>query len=272
MEKFKKQLVTMVILLVSFQLEGLQATYTPWDALVSDSWIETAAVPAQIYSANGSTYDLSFATAKSNGAARGLNSVKFSDGLVNTGHLKSYLFDSSFYIDNTGGQNFTNFLLMVAIDADTLPEDFSLSLTARGQTYNLDPSTDFAFYSHPEYDTGRPTGYHSAANPTGDSIAYDFASGFVSVIDLTCVSPAVPILPATMVEIDYNFDNLPGRAVFSGYAIQFESTQVTHTNRATTDMNDPEATLSSFEVIPEPSILALIACGIGIIAKRKRFA
>lgn len=265
-----KTFITTVIALMAFQLDNLYADYTPWDTLTSDSWIETASVPAQIYSYNGSVYNLSFGTAKNNGSARNMNAVTFSDGVSNTGHLQSSLSDGSFYIDNTGGQDFTNLLLMVAINADTLPVDFSLSLTSRLQTYDLDASTDdFAYYDHPEYDTGRPSGYYSATNPENDSIAYDFETGFVSVIDLTGVSSVDPVLPGTTLEIDYLFNNLPGRAVFSAYAAQFDSSLITHTNRALIDLNDPTADISTFEVVPEPSMLTLIACGIGILVKRK---
>ena len=268
MKRVMKTVVAITMALVAFPLAPLQAVYAPWDALAGDNWIDTASTPARMYSSNGSGYDLSMAQAKSNGAARGLNSVKFSDGLNNTGHLRSYLLEGSFYIDNTGGQNFTNLLIMVAIDTPTLPGDFSLSLTSRGQTYNLNTAADFAFYNHPEYATGRPSGYYSQTNPTGDPIAYDFATGFVSVIDLTSVSSADPVLPATLLEIAYLFDNMPGRAVFSAYAAQFSSSLITHTNRAVIDLNNPDAALSTFEVVPEPSVLALIACGIAILTRR----
>ena len=270
MERVRKSIAALaIIMFVGFQAENLNAAYVPWDTLTGDCWIEGASVPAKIYSANSTVYDLGFGTAKSNGAARSMNAVSFSDGVNNTGHLQSALQADSFYIDNTGGQDFTNLLLMVAIDADTLSADFSLSLTVRQQTYNLDAATDFAYYNHPDYDTGRPSGYYSATNPSGDSIGYDFENGFVSVIDLTCVSPSDPVGKGSMLEIDYVFENLPGRAVFSGYAAQFNSSLITHTNRAVTDLNDSGAALSTFEVVPEPSMLALIACGIGMLVKRK---
>ena len=258
------------VLVFANALSMVRADFVPWDALMGDSWIETATSPTQLFTANGTAYDLRLGQAKSNGAARAMNSMTFSDGIINIGHINSIEQSGSFYIDNTGGQDYTNLVLMVAMETDILPGDFALSLNVRSQDYNFSTIDDFVYYNHPEYDAGRPSGYYSATDPAADQIAYDFESGMLSIMDLTCVSPANP-LPGggSLLEINYSFENLPARAVFSAYAAQFSSTELTHTNRALVDNNDPIANISTFEVIPEPSSLLILALGSSVLLRRK---
>jgi len=252
--------------LLLFLAAMAQASFVPWDGLSSDNWMSGASNPANIYTVNGSTYTLGFGTTSPGAAAKGINAVQFSDGVNNTGRLKSTNLTGVFDIDNTGGKNWTHVLLLVAIDADTLGQDFSFSLsTDGGFSYNFNPSTDFCVYNNPLYDTGRPSGYYSGTNPTSESVAYDFSTGMVTVFEL----PNIAIASGASLTIDYAFENLPGRAVFSAYAEQGNSSTITHTNRAVTDLNDPTATVSTFEVVPEPMTLLLMTTG-ALILRRKR--
>jgi hypothetical protein len=241
------------------------AAYVPWDALTNDSWISGASPAAKIYTVNSTGYTLAFGTKNANGSARGVNAARFSDGVNSTGHLQSNNLTGSFNILNNGGQNFSKVLVLVAIQSDVLSPDFSMSSGVSGVfSYNFNPATDFCYYNHPEYSSGRPTGYYSATTPTGDGIAYNFQTGFVSVYELMGVSVAA----GSSVAVNYSFANLPSRAVFSVYAIQSGSS-ITHTNRSILDTKDATATISTFEVVPEPATMLLIACGAGILRMRK---
>jgi hypothetical protein len=240
------------------------AVYVPWDSLTNDSWIAGASTAAAIYTVNGTSYTLAFGTKNTNGSAKGMSAVKFSDGVNNTGHLQSDDLSGSFNIVNGGGQNWSKVLVLLAIQSDTLAPDFSLSLGVSGRTaYTFNPLTDFSFYNHPEYTTGRPTGYYSGTNPASDTIAYDFATGLVSIYEL-----GVSVNSGGSIAVNYSFNDLPGRAVFSAYAIQSGSS-VTHTNRAILDTKDATAQVSTFEVVPEPATLLLIACGAFVLRARK---
>jgi hypothetical protein len=263
----KRNIVFALVVLAVFIVGAVPsfATYVPWDSLVSNSWIQGASPAAKIYTVNSSSYNLVFGTKNSTGAARGMNAVMFSDGVNNTGHLKSDDLAGSFNIVNGGAQSWSKLLVMVAIQSETLAQDFSLSLAVSGKfSYSFNPTTDFCLYDHSEYNTGRPTGYYSATSPTGDDIAYDFKKGMVTIFEL----PSVSVTSGSLVTIDYAFTDLPGRAVFSAYAI-LGGSSVTHTNRAIADLKDSTAQISTFEVVPEPTTLVLVACGaLALLRKR----
>lgn len=244
-----------------------QASFVPWDALSNDNWMGGASNPAKLYTVNGSTYTLGFGTTNPGAGAKGMNAVQFSDGVNNTGHLKSTNLTGSFGLANTGGKNWTHVLLTVAIDAETLGQDFSLTLSTNGGfSYTFNPAADFGYYNNPSYSTGRPSGYYSGTSPTSEGIGYDFNTGMVTVFEL----PNIAIASGSSLTIDYAFGSLPGRAVFGAYADQTSSSLITHANRAVSDLNDPSAYVSTFEVVPEPATLLLMAMGASLIRRKKK--
>jgi hypothetical protein len=249
-----------------------EAAFVPWDALTYDavegsSWTDQNPTPAKIYSINGTSYDLTFKHTFS--AAGGMNALLFRDGMGNTtGHLKTADLAGSFEVVNTGDKNdLGNILIMVAIDADSLPQDFSLSLGAQGQSpYVFDTAEDFCTYDPVGYATYRPSGYHWSTNPTQEGIGYNFNTGILTIYEL----PGVTIpKEGGSVMVEYAFTDLPGRAVFSVYGSQ-DGTTVKHTNRAIPDLIDPTLAFSTFEVIPEPCTVGLLLLGTGILVRRRR--
>jgi len=244
------------------QAPAARASFVPWDALVDDSWIYFGAPQTRIElnTVNGGPYDIGFDQVKSNHSARGENALRFSLAGSNTGHLVSDQPTGSFGVSNIGGtRTFRDLILLVAVDATSLDPGFSMSLAPQGATsYSFDPAADFSYYSHPEYGTGRPSGYYSASSPTGESISYSFASGMVSLYAAANVSLA----PNGTVTFDYSFANLPGTAVFSVYGFDSSVGWIYHTNRSVLDNYDATSPLSTFEVrpVPEPASL-LLFCG-----------
>jgi hypothetical protein len=253
---------------------SVEAAFDPWDALVfnpaeGSSWTDEDPTPAKIYSVNGTSYDMAFKHTFS--TAGGMNALLFRDGGGNTtGHLKTNAWAGSFEILNTGDKkDLGNILIMVAIDADTLPQDFSLSLGEQGQVpYVFNNNDDFCAYDPVGYTTYRPSGYHWSTNPTQEGIGYDFDTGILTIYEL----PGVTIpKEGGSVTVEYAFTDLPGRAVFSVYGSQ-DSTLVKHTNRAIPDLTDPALPISTFEVVPEPCGIALLLLGAGIFYRKKHSA
>jgi hypothetical protein len=173
----------------------------------------------------------------------------------------------SFAVKNTGGsRTFADLLVLVAIDAASLAEDFSFSLGVQGETaYMFDPDMDFGFYDHSEYDTGRPSGLYSASSPSGEGVSYEFETGMVSVF----AAVGVDLGPDGSVTFDYMFENLPGKAVFSVYGFDSEVGWIYHTNRG---VPEPDLTrlVSTFEVVPEPATLGLLCLGAAACYRRRR--
>jgi hypothetical protein len=241
--------------------------FTPWDPLVDDNWIEVSndGTPIVMHTANAGDYDVAFGSAGHGGKARGMNAVKFHYGGARTGHMVSDSLSGTFGIENDGATVASDFIVMVAIDAPSLPTGFSMSLGVSGETpYDFDPVDDFAFYDPAGYDTGRPSGFFSATSPSSSDVSYRFSSGMVTLFAAT----GIPGEAGSIVEFDYAFENLPGAAVFSGYK-WLGSGPIYHTNRGVTDANSPTSPISTFEVVPEPATL-LLGLAAGVAALRRR--
>jgi hypothetical protein len=240
---FRAALALSVVLAVA--VCPARASFTkPWDDLVttpSANWIDPCSV--NMYAANTSTsYPVSFSAAKSSGAARGMNSLRFVDA-TDTHHVSSAL-TGSVDVLASGAVPFSSVLVFVAIDATSLPANFALTMN----DYTCNPQADFCYYDGTAHAAGRPSGYYApATNPTHEPIAYDFASGMVTVLDFT----GVTLDPAHPVKLNYSFADLPAPAVFSVYAWPTGGTEIYHTNRGLLD-NSVASTISTFEVLPKP--------------------
>jgi hypothetical protein len=253
-----------------------QAAFIPWDPLVKlsngkESWIAYPENTSKlnIYAANGGTYALGFdQVPDSVTPAKGMNSLKFSYGGSETGNLFSSMLTDSFTVKAGGGRAMTDVLLLIAIDAPSLPAGFGLTLTPSvGPAYTFNPAADFGYYDHPTWDTGRPSGYYGATSPTREDVAYDFSAGMVTVFAL----PGANLSSTQPITFNYAFTDLPGRAVFSVYGRASGSSLIYHTNRAVPDANDATGAFSTFEVTPEPATLALAAFGAAaLLARRTR--
>ncbi len=256
-------LVPAVAMVLAMALPA-QAVFTkPWDDLVADPnsrWIESSSV--NMYPANSATtYTVKFSKAKSNGGARGMNSLKFVDA-TDAHHVSNDLVGSVDVLAS-GNVSFGDVLVLVAIESASLPGDFALSMNG----YACDAQADFVHYDGTEYAAGRPSGYYPGkTNPTGESIAYDFESAMVTVLAFE----GVTLNSSNNYELNYAFENLPGRAVMSVYALPEGGTEIQHTNRSLYDLNDATSTVSTFEVLPEPASLAMLACGALALLGRKR--
>ena len=251
------------------------AAFSPWDPLVTaaapdyESWIYFGGSDPKLtmHTANAGDYGVGFDVAKRNKSgqvigARGMNALKFSYGGSDTGRLGSGSLSGSFTVKNTGdSRTFADLVLLVAIDAPSLPGGFALSLGVQGQVpYAFNVATDFGFYDPTAsgYDAGRPSGYYSATLTSESPLAYSFTSGMVSV----WAAKGVDLGPNGSVTFDYAFTGLPGTAVFSVYGYDADIGWIYHTNRDVIDQNAPGDALSTFEVAPEPGTLALMAFGL----------
>ena len=256
-----------------------QAAFIPWDPLVKnpetgkEPWIAHPENTAQLtmYTANGGSYSVAFdqiPPPPGSQAAKGMKALRFSYGGSETGNLFSSMLTDSFTVKTTGGVAMIDILLLIAIDAPSLPAGFGLTLTPSvGPAYTFNPAADFGYYDHPAWDTGRPSGYYGATNPTREDVAYDFSTGMVTVFAL----PGANLSSTNPITFNYAFTNLPGHAVFSVYGRASGSSLIYHTNRAVPDGNPGGSAVSTFEVAPEPATLALAAFGAaGLLARRIR--
>jgi hypothetical protein len=248
-----------------------QAAFIPWDPLTADSWIYVAAPQTRIkmHTVNAGDYEIGFDQAATGNRSRGMNALTFSYGGQSTGHLAAADLAGTFGVTNGGNtRTFKDLLVLVAIDAASLPAGFSMSLGVSGQAaYTFNTATDFGYYDQPAWDTGRPSGYYSITSPRREGIAYDFERGMVTVY----AAQNVALGPGQSATLAYAFQHLPGRAVFSVYGYDADIGWVYHTNRAVIDARQPTAPfLSTFEVTPEPATLALLAAGAALIAGRRR--
>jgi len=256
-----------------------QAAFIPWDPLVKnpetgkDPWIAHPENAAQLtmYTVNGGSYLVGFdqiPPSPASQAAKGMKALGFSYGGSETGNLSSPMLTDSFTVKTTGGVTMSPILLLVAIDAPSLPAGFGLTLTPSvGPAYTFNPAADFGYYDHPTWDTGRPSGYYGATSPTREDVAYDFSTGMVTVFAL----PGANLSSTSPITFNYAFTNLPGRAVFSVYGRASGSSLIYHTNRAVLDGNPGGSAVSTFEVTPEPATLALAAFGAAaLLARRTR--
>lgn len=241
-----------------------QAVFTkPWDDLAADPnprWIDSNSV--NMYPANSATtYTVMFSKAKSSGGARGMNSLKFVD-TTDAHHVSNDLVGNVDVLAS-GNETFGDVLVLVAIDATSLPGDFALTMNG----YACDTQADFVYYDGTQYAAGRPSGYYPGkTNPTGEPIAYDFQSAMVTLLAFE----GVTLDSSNSYNLNYAFENLPGRAVLSVYALPEGGTTIGHTNRSLYDLNDAASTVSTFEVVPEPASLAMLAFGAAALLGRKR--
>jgi len=248
-----------------------QAAFIPWDSLTADAWVvkNVGDPKLAMHTVNAGDYPVGFDVAAGN-LSRGMNALQFSYGGKSTGHLASASLAGEFKVLNVGGSNgptFKDLLVLVAIDAASLPADFAMSLSAAGQSaYHFDPVADFGYYDEPTWDTGRPSGYYSATSPQKEGVAYALQKGMVTVYDAQQLSLA----PGGSVTFDYTFNHLPGTAYFSVYGYDPQDVGwIHHTNRAVLDLNQSSKPVSTFEVAPEPGTLALAALGMAVVLRRR---
>lgn len=197
---------------------------------------------------------------KTDGTARGLNALQFSyDGTV--AQRLAGPAAGSFQVSTGGTKSYSDLLVLVAIDATSLPSNFSLTMGGR----TFDNANDFASYDPAAagYSAGRPGGYYSATNPTSEPLAYDFDKGMVTIMALPGFGPSSP---AT---VDYAFEGLPGKAVFSIYTKVEGAAFIYHTNRGVADNNLAGSVNSTFEVVPEPGTSAMLILGLAALRRRK---
>jgi hypothetical protein len=263
---------TMALVALGGAAEAATAAFTPWGPLVNESWIayDPADPKLTVHTANGGDNALGFDQAKNDDSARGMNSVRFVHGGADTGRLAAASPSGTFAVSNGGDQAFSDLLLVIAIDAASLPAEFALTLTPDGrQPVQLDGAVHFGYYDPAGYQTGRPTGYYpSVTRPVGEPISYCFDRGMVAIVAISGLALNRDTDPA--IDVDYAFENLPGKAVFSAYAQIEGAGWVYHTNRGVVDDNRPGGAVSTFEVLPEPCTLALLGCAGGLILARRR--
>jgi len=261
-----------LVLLVLAGASTARAAFEPWGPLVDDSWVVINANDPKpvIHTVNAGDYAMGFDQAASGNRARGMNALCFSYGGSDTGYLASGALADSFSVRNLGNsRTFRDLLILVAINTPSLPSNFAMTLGASGQpAYAFNPLADFGYYDHPTWDTGRPSGFYSVTNPTGEGIAHDFATGMVTIYAAQNVNLAPNGGTATF---DYSFSSLPGGIVFSVYGFDASIGWIYHTNRAVVDLNQATAPISTFEVIvPEPASLTIVVLGLALLRRRGR--
>ena len=268
--------------------------YVPWDALQNDpvngdNWVHAVSgvETFRLYPVNAAPILCTFDIAKTDGSARGMNALKFKRGDQMTGHMTSDQLNGSFQITNLpkDKSTFESLLVMVAIDADSLPAGWSMSLNGVA----LGPD-DFAYVDGSAAPTGRPSGYYAGPEPTiggpfpgttpaRDEISHLFDKGMVSIVELTG-RLSLPNFPT--VDVDYSFSSLGGDATFSLYGPLLDqegNASIKHTNRGWDDLAATDDLISTFSVlapendptIPEPaSLLAISTCLTALVGYSRR--
>jgi hypothetical protein len=239
---------------------ALRADFIPWDPsyLTNDSWIlfpttDPNGLP-RMHTVNDGDFAVGFDQAKSNNSARGMNALKFSYGGGTAGHLSSTSLAGQFQVQAGGTQEFGSLLILVAIDSNFLPDEFAFSMGGR----TFDPSADFGFYDplFPKtYSAGRPSGYYSVTDPNAEPLSYCFDKGMVTIMGLS----GLTLDGSHPLTVDYAFESLPGKAVFSVYGVVAGKDWIYHTNRGMLDLNDSTSAVSTFEVVAEPGVVAIPA-------------
>jgi hypothetical protein len=248
--------------------------FVPWDALIDDpnmgpGWLKSDLWASYIYTVNGDAYQLAFGLARGDGGPRGMNALKFAVGTDSIGHHETESQEGYFDILNTGDTNtYEDLLLLVSIDAQSLPVGFGLalgtdchdisdSLADCNSVYHFDPNLDFSFYDPNTlgYDTGRPSGLYWKTTPTRDPLSYLFEKGMCTIYGLKQVQLGPN---GSSVRVHYDFDNLNTSAVFSVYGSVSKKDKtrgetfvtVYHTNRAVANPDSSSEEVSTFAVIP----------------------
>jgi hypothetical protein len=248
--------------------------FVPWDALIDDpnmgpGWLKSDLWANYIYTVNGDAYQLAFGLARSDGGPRGMNSLKFSVGAESIGHHETENQEGYFDILNTGDTNtYEDLLLLVSIDAQSLPHNFGLGiatdcnnitggLSTCDSAYRFDPIVDFTFHDPNAlgYDTGRPSGLYWKTTPSSETLSYLFDKGMVTVYGLKQVNLGPN---GASVRVYYDFDNLNTSAAFSVYGSVSKKDKTTgeflvtvyHTNRTVANPDNPTEEVSTFAVIP----------------------
>ena len=273
---------------------GLAADFIkPWNNLTTNptdgepSWIGTGVT---VYTVNAGTFRVGFdeAKKKNNYGAAGMNALVFSYGGSSSGRLVGGLSDSFTVLNNGNNNTFSDLIMVIAIDAESLPGKFFFSLAGPEWTAPGDPSgtnsnardlsDDFVGYNPIGYATGRPSGYYATftdetvtvpgSNPDADRFGYDFDNGMVTVFALRGLSLGPH---GGTVTVNYEFRNLPGKAVFSVYGKLSDLERIRHTNRSLPDIASGEV-VSTFEVVavPEPASMMLLACGAIMLMRGKK--
>ena len=270
MKLFKQRLLLCCgIFIIGTVCQVKAENYIPWDELAADWWIDFGGEVfdgPRMYPVNAATdpdlqqsYEIWFAQAKTDNKASGMNALKFIHGGLMEGHLVSRDKAGSFQIFNSGDSNiFTDVLILVAIGADYLDADFSITLNLAGQTpYVLDVN-DFIYYDN-QY--GRPSGFYSITDPNVEPISYAFNTAMVSVYGvsgLTALEPTDPAHPEyeNKITIEYSFNYVPAPVIFSVYGYAGGDTMPTiyHTNRAFIDQNNKSKPISTFAVTVDGDI------------------
>ncbi|MBT3198589.1 MAG: hypothetical protein HN350_01615 [Phycisphaerales bacterium] len=269
MSKLLATSLVMIAVTLSASVSSVQGAYTPWDTLTNDSWMDdnNASTPSlRMYAANNTVeYRVSFGGAK-NSKASGMKAIRFDE---TDSHHQTTNQTGTFTLKKTGAAEYTTILVLVAVDANTLPANFACTLNG----YAFDRVNDFAYYDPAAlgYDTGRPAGYYSATNPTSEPIAHTFDSGMVSLMAIENIL----FTQNNPITVSYAFENLPGAAAFNIYGMQSDlqgqPTDIYHTNTGVQDLNNPTQGVTSFTVLPEPTSITLLGCmAIALLRKRRK--
>lgn len=248
------RIVVLIIFTNQVVFPGIAGGYIPWDDLSEDSWIQFLGDgDPNMYPVNAAddsdieaSYPISFVQAANGNKARGMNALKFVHGGTMEGHRVSRDKAGSFEIINTGDSNvFTDILLLIAVDADSLASDFSMTVNLAGQDPYVLDANDFAYYDG-QY--GRPSGFYSITDPNNEPISYAFDTGMVTVYGISGVT-GLDILGGT-IRVDYSFDYVPAPVVFGiyGYVADDPEPTIYHTNRAFIDANNKSKEVSTFAV------------------------
>jgi len=272
------------------------------DKLGPPTWIGAGNVTMYAHTAGGgiAEYPVGFNDANQDtGDAAGNDSLQFQYGGVRLEHHVGPP-AGSFEIYNGGGgggggggtknRTFNDVLLLVAVDAPLLDGEFSLSLRQSGQpTYTVLDRSHFAYYDPTptglNWATGRPSGNHAdylqdldPGHPDPPAVvlgsfgasyraelAYCFDKGMASVFALQ----GIDVAQDGSKGVDYIFEGLPGKAVFSLYGYRSSENRIKRTNQSVSQSVDPDG-FTTFEVAPEPASVLLMSVGAVACLVRKR--
>jgi hypothetical protein len=253
----------------------------PWSPLTVDvdvpaNWLDVHIEPAMMVPVNGGAYALGFQGMKDDNSPRGMKSLCFVKGDKNNGHIVQSTLQGTMAIRNAGdNRTFSDLLLLVAIDANALPADFSLTLeghyreTNSVQVATLDPNSDFVYYDPNAlgYPVGRPSGCYTGCNavngcrstvPASEPVSYLFDRGMVSLYAFKAVD-LLPtkdikdkaILPLYDYRVSYSVRNLHTAMSFNVYGYDAATGLVYHTNRSIPGEDPKNGKVSTFAVQPQ---------------------